>query len=105
MEPVIAPFKTELIEPRRPWKTLSHAELGTAERVDWYNHRRLHGKTGHLPPVEYEANYYQETAKPQVTATIWDLHQTRGGSSIAVMAAWRMRRVRLPIRPAVRWWR
>ncbi|MGC0423630.1 hypothetical protein ABIA38_009182 [Embleya sp. AB8] len=26
-------------------------------------------------------------------------------SSMAVTAAWRMRRVRLPIRPAVRWWR
>ncbi|MFE9455024.1 IS3 family transposase, partial [Streptomyces sp. NPDC006739] len=30
----------------------------TAEWVDWYNHRRLHGEIGHIPPVEYEANYY-----------------------------------------------
>ncbi|WP_107430030.1 IS3 family transposase [Streptomyces sp. CB00316] len=34
----------------------------------WYNHRRLHGGTGHIPPVEYEANYYRGTTKPQLTA-------------------------------------
>lgn len=53
---------------QRPWKTLSHVELATAEWVDWYNHRRLHGEIGHIPPVEYEANYYRATTKPQLTA-------------------------------------
>ncbi|MFE7808209.1 IS3 family transposase [Streptomyces sp. NPDC057430] len=61
--------KTELIKPRRPWKTLSDVELATAEYVDWYNHRRLHGEIGHVPPVEYETNHYRETTKPQVTVT------------------------------------
>lgn len=45
-------------------------ELATAEWVDWYNHRRLHGEIGHVPPAEYEATYYQNTQKQQVTATI-----------------------------------
>ncbi|MFJ5152736.1 integrase core domain-containing protein, partial [Streptomyces sp. NPDC088353] len=54
----------------RPWKGLSQVELATAEWVDWYNHRRLHGEIGHVPPVEYEANYYTELAKPQVTTTV-----------------------------------
>ncbi|MFB7560098.1 integrase core domain-containing protein, partial [Streptomyces brevispora] len=45
-------------------------ELATAEWVDWYNHRRLHGEIGHVPPVEYEANYYTELTKPQVITTI-----------------------------------
>lgn len=45
-------------------------ELATAEWVDWYNHRRLHGEIGHVPPVEYETNYYLATAKPLVTAII-----------------------------------
>ncbi|MET9663652.1 IS3 family transposase, partial [Streptomyces sp. NPDC006510] len=63
-------FKTELIKPRRPWKPLSDVELATAEYVDWYNHRRLHGEIGHTPPVEYEANYYTELTKPQVITTI-----------------------------------
>jgi len=28
--------------------------------VDWFNHRRLLGPIGHVPPAEYEANYYQQ---------------------------------------------
>ncbi|WP_405809418.1 IS3 family transposase [Streptomyces sp. NBC_01520] len=56
---------------RRPlWKTLSQVELATAEWVDWYCHRRLHGEIGHVPPVEYETNHYMKSAKPQVTTTI-----------------------------------
>lgn len=70
MESTIGLFKTEVIKPQRPWKTLSHVELATAEWVDWYNHRRLHGEIGHIPPVEYEANYYRATTKPQVTVNI-----------------------------------
>ncbi|MFE2095324.1 IS3 family transposase, partial [Streptomyces sp. NPDC059460] len=57
MESTIGLFKTELIKPQRPWKTLSQVELATAEWVDWYCHRRLHGEIGHVPPVEYETNY------------------------------------------------
>ncbi|MDN4646096.1 IS3 family transposase [Arthrobacter sp. PsM3] len=25
-----------------------------AEYVDWFNHRRLHGEIGHVPPAKYE---------------------------------------------------
>ncbi|WP_405417556.1 IS3 family transposase [Streptomyces microflavus] len=70
MESTIGLFKTELIKPRRPWRTLSDVELATAEYVDWYNHRRLHGEIGHVPPVEYENNHYRATTKPQVTTNI-----------------------------------
>ncbi|WP_413751839.1 IS3 family transposase [Streptomyces sp. R-74717] len=70
MESTIGLFKTELIKPGRPWKTLSHVELATAEWIDWYCHRRLHGEIGHVPPVEYEANHYMKSTKPQVTTTI-----------------------------------
>ncbi|MFD7425783.1 IS3 family transposase [Streptomyces sp. NPDC059818] len=70
MESTIGLFKTELIKPRRPWKTLPDVELATAVWVDWYNHRRLHGEIGHVPPVEYEANYYTELTKPQAITTI-----------------------------------
>ncbi|MFD6326089.1 IS3 family transposase [Streptomyces sp. NPDC058442] len=70
MESTIGLFKTELIKPQRPWKTLSQVELATAEWVDWYNHRRLHGEIGHVPPVEYEANYYTGLTKPQVRITV-----------------------------------
>ncbi len=70
MESTIGLFKTELITSQRPWKTLSQVELATAEWIDWYNHRRLHGEIGHIPPVEYEANYYTEHTKSQVITTI-----------------------------------
>ena len=33
-------------------------EVAVAEWVDWYNHRRLHGEIGHVPPVEYESAYW-----------------------------------------------
>jgi putative transposase len=68
MESTIGLFKTELIKQRRPWKTLAEVELATAEWIDWYNHRRLHGEIGHVPPAEYEATYHLTTTKPQVTA-------------------------------------
>ncbi|WP_189788192.1 IS3 family transposase [Streptomyces capitiformicae] len=70
MESTIGLYKTELIKPQRPWRSLSQVELATAEWIDWYNHRRLHGEIGHVPPVEYEANHYMESTKPQVTTII-----------------------------------
>ncbi|GAA4743294.1 integrase core domain-containing protein [Gordonia alkaliphila] len=33
-------------------------EYATAEWVAWYNHQRLHGALGHVPPAEYEAAYW-----------------------------------------------
>jgi putative transposase len=70
MESTIGLYKTELIKPQRPWKTLAAVELATAEWADWYNHRRLHGEIGHVPPAEYEAHYYLSDKKPQVTVKI-----------------------------------
>ncbi|MER6981750.1 group II intron maturase-specific domain-containing protein [Streptomyces carpinensis] len=34
------------------------------------NHRRRHGETGHITPVESEANHYRVITKPQVTTNI-----------------------------------
>ncbi|KWX05907.1 hypothetical protein TH66_00625 [Carbonactinospora thermoautotrophica] len=59
-ESVIGLFKTELIRRRGPWHGLDDVELATLEWVDWYNHRRLHGALGHVPPAEYEHNHYRE---------------------------------------------
>lgn len=70
MESAIELYKTELIKPGRPLKTLSQIELATAEWVDWYCHCRLHGETGRITPVEYETSYYLITTKPQLTTTI-----------------------------------
>ena len=37
-------------------------ELATLEYVDWFDHRRLHGARGDIPPVEYEDNHYRSIA-------------------------------------------
>ncbi|MFJ7949463.1 integrase core domain-containing protein [Streptomyces sp. NPDC096354] len=70
MESTIGLFKTEAIKPQRPWRSLTQVELATAEWTDSYNHTRLHGEIGDIPPAEYEANHYLGTAKPQVTTNI-----------------------------------
>jgi putative transposase len=47
-------YKAELIWRRGPWRTVEDVELATLAWVDWWNHRRLHGACGHLPPAEFE---------------------------------------------------
>ena len=47
-------FKAELVRNRGPWRGINDLELAVAEYIDWYNHRRLHGELGLIPPVEYE---------------------------------------------------
>jgi putative transposase len=59
-ETTIGLFKTELIKPRAPWRTLDEVEFATLEWIDWYNNHRLHNACGHTPPAEYEADYYRD---------------------------------------------
>ena len=54
-ESQIGLYKTELIEPRKPWKTIEEVEIATLEWVQWFNHRRLHSELGYTPPAEFEA--------------------------------------------------
>ncbi|WP_458352095.1 IS3 family transposase [Pacificispira sp. HM-600] len=48
-------FKAELVRNRGPWRGIDDLEIATAEYIDWYNNRRLHGEIGMVSPVEYEA--------------------------------------------------
>ncbi|WP_253820914.1 IS3 family transposase [Agromyces terreus] len=58
-------FKAECIRnpamrPKGGWASISDVEIAVAEYVDWFNHRRLHGELGHVPPVEHEQAYWAE---------------------------------------------
>lgn len=62
-EALNALFKAECIRnpamrPKGGWKSVIDVELAVAEYVDWFNHRRLHGELGQVPPAEFEANHW-----------------------------------------------
>ena len=59
-ETVIGLFKTEVIRRRGRWRSLEAVEFATLEWVDWFNHRRLLGPIGHVPPAEAEAAHYAQ---------------------------------------------
>lgn len=60
-------FKAECIRnpvmrPAGGWKSVTDVEIAVAEYVDWFNHRRLHGEIGTIPPAEFEANHWATQA-------------------------------------------
>ena len=57
-ESTIGQLKTELIKRHGPWRTIEQLEFALFEYIDWWNHRRLHGQLGMIPPAEAEATYY-----------------------------------------------
>ncbi len=61
-ESVIGLFKTEVIRRQGPWRTIETVEFATLAWVDWFNHRRLCGPIGFVPPAESEARYYEQAA-------------------------------------------
>jgi putative transposase len=61
-------YKTEVIRRLGPWKSLESVELATLEWVSWFNHHRLLGSIGHIPPAEAEANYYRNQSEQAVLA-------------------------------------
>jgi len=54
-------YKAEVIH-RHSWPNRDAVELATLAWVDWFNHRRLLGPIGNIPPAEKEAMYYQQLA-------------------------------------------
>ena len=51
-------YKSELIRNKGPWAGVTDLEIATAEYLDWFNHRRLHGEIGLVPPAEFEAIHW-----------------------------------------------
>ncbi|MBC9927851.1 transposase [Leucobacter sp. cx-169] len=44
-------------------------EIATAEWVDWYNERRLHGELNHVTPAEFEATHQAMNLAPVLIQT------------------------------------
>ena len=63
-ESTIGLFKTELIRRHGPWRGIDDVELAALGYVDRFNHRRLHGEIGHIPPAELEATHYRSRTGP-----------------------------------------
>jgi putative transposase len=57
-------YKTELIKPRKPWRSVEEVEYATAEWVDWFNQHRLYEYCGDIPPIEMETAHYPQTQRP-----------------------------------------
>jgi putative transposase len=68
-ETTIGIYKTELIRRRGPWRNIDQVDIATLEYVDWFNHRRLHGQLGMIPPAEFDASHYRQIPAPIGTAT------------------------------------
>jgi putative transposase len=65
-ESTIGLYKAECVRHEGPWRGVDDLELGTLSWVHWFNGTRLHGSIGHVPPIEYETEYYrQNTARQQ----------------------------------------
>ena len=54
-------FKTELIKPRGPWRTVDQVEVATAEWVDWFNHRRALPALRRHPTRRYGSRLLRST--------------------------------------------
>ena len=68
-------FKAELVRNKGPWKNIDDLEIAVAEYIDWFNHRRLHGQIGLIPPAEHEDTYYRHHHAPAtVEASVPSLH-------------------------------
>ena len=68
-------FKAELVRNKGPWKNIDDLEIATAEYIDWFNLRRLHGEIGMIPPAELEDTHYRHHPAPAtVEASVPSLH-------------------------------
>jgi putative transposase len=61
-------YKAELIHRKRPWRSFEAVEFATLEWVDWFNHRRLMGPIGNIPPAEAEQRYSVSLECPALMA-------------------------------------
>lgn len=63
-ESTIGQLKAELVHRRGPWRSVAQLEFALFEYLDWWNHQRLHGEIGMIPPAEKEAAHYAQRRSP-----------------------------------------
>ena len=66
---MIGLYKTKLFRNKGPWRGLDDLELATLKWVDWFNHRRLSGALGHIPPAEFEDLHYRQSIPAEQART------------------------------------
>lgn len=59
-ETIIGLLETEVIRRRGPRRGLEAVELATLERVHRFDHRRLLGPTGPVPPAEADTAFHAQ---------------------------------------------
>ncbi len=62
---MIGLYKTECVRHEGPWRGVDDLELATLSWVHWFNETRLHSSIGHVPPIEYETEYYRQNTSRQ----------------------------------------
>lgn len=67
-------FKAELVCNRHkgPWSGIDDLEIAVAEYIDWFNHRRIHGEIGYVPPAEYEEQHTVVEPSPEPVGNLVD---------------------------------
>jgi putative transposase len=67
---VIGSYNAEVIYARGPWRSLEAVEYVTLEWVDWFNHCRVLEPIGHVPPPEFEEEYYRQQSGQAIAASV-----------------------------------
>ena len=75
--------RTERIHHQGPWRNMQDLEMATLRWLDWFNHRRLLGPIGNIPPAEAEETFYaQRDVRDMVAGNeAIGLRENRGGSN------------------------
>lgn len=60
-------YKTELIKPSGPWRTIDHVDVASLVWVHWFNHRRTSSYCADTPPAEYKATDYSQHRTYKIT--------------------------------------
>ena len=66
----VAPF--QVLAQSHQWAppaSIDDLKIATVGYVDWFNHRRMPGEIGLIPPAEHEANHGRENTAPVVIET------------------------------------